>query len=67
MCPTTHLEVLADYSMARPSWRSASCVSSSAELQWVAWREVDTEGSGGTYWMKEHEDVTGKGHKHTQV
>ena len=25
------------------------------------------EHSGGTYWMKEHEDVTGKGHKRTQV
>ena len=29
--------------------RSASCVSSCAQLQWVTWREVDTEVSGGTY------------------
>ena len=29
--------------------RAASCVSSCAGLQWVTWREVDTEVSGGTY------------------
>ena len=29
--------------------RAASCVGSCAQLQWVTWREVDTEVSGGTY------------------
>ena len=29
--------------------RAAPCVSSCAGLQWVTWREVDTEVSGGTY------------------
>ena len=29
--------------------RAVSCVSSCAQLQWVTWREVDTEGRGGTY------------------
>ena len=28
--------------------RAVSCVSSCAQLQWVTWREVDTEVSGGT-------------------
>ena len=31
--------------------RAVSCVSSCAQLQWVTWREVDTEVSGGgTYY-----------------
>ena len=29
--------------------RAGSCVSSCAQLQWVTWREVDTEVSEGTY------------------
>ena len=29
--------------------RAVSCVNSRAQLQWVTWREVDTEVSGGTY------------------
>ena len=41
--------------------RSASCASSSAQLQWVTWREVDTEVSGGTGCM------TARGHKCTQI
>ena len=32
------------------SWeRVGSCVGSCARLQWVTWREEDTEVSGGTY------------------
>ena len=30
--------------------RAASCVRSCAQLQWVTWREVFTEVSGGTYY-----------------
>ena len=49
VCTCVHLDLLVTGVCSQE--RAASCVSSSAVLQWVTWREEDTEVSGGgTYY-----------------